>query len=132
MAHERLRRQPGFPEVFSEVLNDFADLLRKELNLARAELSSNMSAKLSGTIWLSLAGVLALAALALLLGAVVAWITTFEISLHVAFMMVAAGVAVLAAFAYFAGRTKAKRELAPRRTINQVEQDIETIKEQLI
>jgi ketopantoate reductase len=131
MAPDRLRQQPGLPEVFSEVLSDFADLLRKELNLARAELSSNMSAKLRGTIWFCLAGALALAALALLLGAVVAWITTFEISLQVAFMIVAAGVAVLAAIAYLAGRTEAKRELAPRRTINQVKQDIETTKEQL-
>ena len=90
-----------------------------------------MSAKLRGTIWFSLAGVLALAALALLLGAAVAWITTFGISLHVAFMIVAAGVVVLAAIAYLAGRTEAKGEFAPRRTINQVKQDIETTKEQL-
>ena len=131
MARERLSRQQGFPEVFSEVLSDFADLFRKELNLARAELSSNMSAKLRGAIWFSLAGLLALAALALLLGAAVAWITTFGISLHVAFMIVAAGVVVLAAIAYLAGRTEAKGELTPRRTINQVKQDIETTKEQL-
>ena len=37
MARERLSQQTGLPEVFSEVLSDFADLLRKELNLARAE-----------------------------------------------------------------------------------------------
>jgi hypothetical protein len=131
MARERLSQQPGLPEVFSEVLSDFADLFRKELNLARAELSSNMSAKLRGAIWFSLAGVLALAALALLLGAAVAWITTFEISLQVAFMIVAGGIVVLAAIAYFAGRAEAQRELTPRRTINQVKQDIETTKEQL-
>jgi uncharacterized membrane protein YqjE len=131
MARERLSQQPGLPEVFSEVLSDFADLLRKELNLASAELSSNMSARLRGLIWLGLAGVIALAAFALILGALVAWITTFEISLHVAFMIVAAGVAVLAAIAYLAGRTEAKAELKPRRTINQVRQDIETAKEQL-
>jgi hypothetical protein len=131
MERERLSQQPGLPEVFSEVLSDFADLFRKELNLARAELSSNMSAKLRGVIWFSLAGVLALAALALLLGAAVAWITTFEISLQVAFMIVAGGIVVLAAIAYFAGRAEAQRELAPRRTINQVKQDIETTKEQL-
>ena len=131
MARDRVSQQPGLPEVFSEVLSDFADLLRKELNLASAELSSNMSARLRGIVWVGLAGVLALAAFALILGALVAWITTFEISLHVAFMIVAAGVAVLAAIAYLAGRTEAKAELKPRRTINQVRQDIETAKEQL-
>ena len=32
MARERMR-QPSLPEVFSEVLGDFADLFRKELRL---------------------------------------------------------------------------------------------------
>jgi uncharacterized membrane protein YqjE len=129
MALERVR-QSSLPEALSEVLSDFADLFRKELKLARVELSSNMSARIRGLIWLGLAGVLALAAFALILGALVAWITTFEI-MHVAFMIVAAGVAVLAAIAYLAGRTEAKAELKPRRTINQVRQDIATAKEQL-
>jgi hypothetical protein len=131
MARDRLRQQRSLREAFSEVLSDFADLFRKELNLARAEFSSNMSAKLRGMIWLSVAGVLALAALGLLSGAAVAWINTFEVSLHAAFMLVAAGTAVLAAVAYFAGRTEAKTELSPRRTLDQVKQDIETTKEQL-
>ena len=130
MARERLR-QPSLPEVLSEVLGDFADLFRKELRLARAELSSNISAKLRGGVWLGLAGVFGLLALALLLGALVAWITTFDVSLHVAFLVVAAGVALLAAFAYFAGRNEIQAELTPSRTISQLKQDIETTKEQL-
>jgi uncharacterized membrane protein YqjE len=130
MARERMR-QPSLPEVLSEVLADFADLFRKELRLARAELSSNISAKLRGGVWLGLAGVFGLLALALLLGALVAWITTFDVSLHIAFLVVAAGVALLAAFAYFAGRNEIQAELTPSRTISQLKQDIETTKEQL-
>jgi uncharacterized membrane protein YqjE len=130
MARERLR-QPSLPEVLSEVLSDFADLFRKELRLARAELSSNISAKLRGGVWLGLAGVFGLLALALLLGALVAWITTFDVSLHIAFLVVAAGVALLAVFAYFAGRNEIQAELTPSRTISQLKQDIETTKEQL-
>jgi hypothetical protein len=130
MARERLR-QASLPEAFSEVLSDLADLFRKELRLAKAELSSNVSAKLRGGIWLGLAGLLGLLALALVLGALVAWITTFDVSLHLAFLLVAAGVAVLAALAYFAGRNEAQAELTPSRTISQVKQDIEITKEQL-
>ena len=130
MARERLR-QPSLPEVLAEVLGDFADLFRKELRLARAELSSNISAKLRGGVWLGLAGVFGLLALGLLLGALVAWITTFDVSLHIAFLVVAAGVALLAAFAYFAGRNEIQAELTPSRTISQLKQDIETTKEQL-
>ena len=55
MDRERLR-QPSLPEAVSEVLSDFADLFRKELQLARAELSWNLSHKLRGGIWIGLAG----------------------------------------------------------------------------
>jgi hypothetical protein len=130
MARERLR-QPSLPEAFSEVLSDLADLVRKELQLARAELSSNVSTKLRGGIWLGLAGLFGLAAFALVLGGLVSWITTFDVTLHGAFLIVAAGAGLLAILAYLVGRKAAQTELAPSRTISQVKQDIETTKEQL-
>ena len=130
MAPERLRK-PSLPEVLSDALSDFADLFRKELRLAQAELSSNVSTKLRGSIWLALAGLFALLALALILGGLVAWITTFDVSLHFAFLIVAAGVGLVAVLAYAAGRSEAQAELIPSRTISQVKQDIETTKEQL-
>jgi putative superfamily III holin-X len=130
MARERLR-QPSLPEALADTLSNFADLFRKELQLARAELSSNVSTKLRGSIWLAIAGLFALLALALLLGSLVAWITTFGVSLHFAFLIVAAGVGVGAVLAYFAGRSEAQAELIPSRTISQLKQDIETTKEQL-
>jgi hypothetical protein len=130
MARDRVRRL-SLPDAFSEVLTDFADLFRKELRLARAELSSNLSAKLRGGAWLALAGVLGLLTLALILGAAVAWITTYGISLHFAFLIVAGGVALLAGLSYFAGRTEAQSNLTPTKTISQVKRDIETTKEQL-
>ena len=42
---DRLRKS-RLPEVLSDALSDFADLFRKELRLAQAELSSNVSTKL--------------------------------------------------------------------------------------
>ena len=130
MARERLR-QSNLPETFSQVLGDLADLFRKELRLAGAELSSNVSAKLRGGSWFGLAGVFGLAPLALVLGALVAWITSLDVSLHVAFLIVAAGVGLLAVIAYFAGQKDAQAELTPSRTISQVKRDIEITKEQL-
>ena len=102
MARERLR-QPSLPEVLSDVLGDFADLFRKELRLARAELSSNISAKVRGAVWLGVAGLFGLLALASLLGAAVAWITTFDVSLHIAFLIVAAGGRVTGSVCLFRG-----------------------------
>jgi hypothetical protein len=130
MTPERLR-QPSLPEAISDTLNDFADLFRKELQLARVELSSNVSTKLRGGLWLGIAGLFALLALALILGGLVAWITTFDISLHFAFLIVAAAMGLVAVLAYAAGRTEAQSHLAPSRTISQVKRDIETTKEQL-
>jgi uncharacterized membrane protein YqjE len=130
MAHERFN-QPSLPEALSDVVSDLAELFQKELRLARAELSSNISTKIRGGIWLGIAGLLGLLALILILGALVAWIVTFGVSLHLAFLIVAAGVAVIAVLAYYAGRSEAGAEIAPARTMNQVRQDIETAKEQL-
>lgn len=129
MAREQLRQ--SLPEILSEVLGDFADLFRKELQLARAELSSNISTKLRGGVWLGIAVLSALLAVALVLGALVAWLATFGVSLHVAFLMVAVGMALLAVFAYLAGRDQIQTDLTPLRTINQVKQDIQITKEQL-
>jgi len=130
MARDRLR-QPSLPEVLSEVLGDFADLFRKELRLARAELSTNISAKMRGGVWLGLASLFAHLATALVLGALVVWITTFEVSLQAAFLIVAGGTALLAVIAYFAGRNEMQADLLPLRTIRQVKQAVETTKEQL-
>jgi uncharacterized membrane protein YgcG len=125
-------RKPSLPEVLSAALSDFADLFRKELRLAQAELSSNVSTKLRGSIWLAIAGLFALLALALILCSLVAWVTTFGVSLHFAFLIVAAGVGLAAVLAYAAGSSEAQAELVPSRTISQVKEDIETTKEQLI
>ena len=129
MARERLRH--SLPDALIDVVSDFADLFRRELRLARAEMSSNLSAKLRGSVWLIIAGLLGLLTLALILGALVAWITTFDVSLHSAFLIVAAVMGALAALTYLAGYNEAQGRLLPSRTMRNLEQDIETTKEQL-
>ena len=130
MNRERLKH-PTLPEAFSEVLSDVAELFRKELRLAKAELASNVSTKLRGGIWLAITGLLGLAAFALVLGSLVSWVATLDISLPAAFLIVAAGVGLAAILTYLAGRKDAERALAPSRTIRQVKQDIDITKEQL-
>ena len=130
MNRERLKH-PTLPEAFSEVLSDVAELFRKELRLAKAELASNVSTKLRGGIWLAITGLLGLAAFALVLGSLVSWVATLDISLPAAFLIVAAGVGLAAILTYLAGRKDADKALAPSRTIRQVKQDIDITKEQL-
>ena len=64
MAADRLR-DSMLPNAFSNVLSDIADLFQKELQLAKAELSSRLATKLRGGVWMLVA-----AALLLLAGAV--------------------------------------------------------------
>ena len=101
------------------------------MRLARAELSEKIATKLQAGIWISVAGVLALIAGLLIVQAVVFGIASYGIALHWSCLIVAGVLAAIAVMSFFKGRSDAKEELAPTRTINQVKQDIATAKEQL-
>lgn len=130
MALERLK-DAALPHVVSSVVADLADLFQKEMRLARAELSAKISTKIQAGVWMSVAGVLGLIAALLVVQAAVFAIASYGIALHWASLIVAAVAAVLALIFFFKGRSDAKEELAPTRTINQVKRDIAIAKEQL-
>jgi hypothetical protein len=130
MAHERLK-SATLPHALSEVITDIAALFQSELRLARAEISSKISRKLTGGIWMSGAGVLGVMASFIVVQAVIFAIASYGIAMHWSCLMVATGLAALAAIAFFKGRADAQQDLTPRRTIHQIKRDISTAKEQL-
>jgi hypothetical protein len=130
MALDRLK-DGSLPDALSSVVGDLADLFQKEMRLARAELSAKLATKLQAGVWMSAAGVLGLVAALLVVQAAVFGIASYGIALHWASLIVAGAVAVLAAAFFLKGRSDAKEELAPTRTINQVKRDIATAKEHL-
>jgi uncharacterized membrane protein YqjE len=130
MAHERLK-DSTLPHTMSEVVADLADLFQKELRLAKAEISSKISTKISAGIWASAAAVLALMAVFIVLQAIIFAIASYDIAMHWSCLIVAAGLAVLAAVAFLKGRADAREDLTPGRTIHQIKRDISTAKEQL-
>jgi hypothetical protein len=130
MALDRLK-DCSLPNALSSVVGDLADLFQKEMRLARAELSAKLATKLQAGVWMSAAGVLGLVAALLVVQAAVFGIASYGIALHWASLIVAGAVAVLAAAFFLKGRSDAKEELAPTRTINQVKRDIATAKEHL-
>ena len=89
MAADRLR-DLMLPNAFSNALSDIAVLFQKELQLAKAEFSSKLTTKLRGGVWMLAASALFLLAGAIFSEALVIWITTFGIALHVACLIVAA------------------------------------------
>ena len=89
MAADRLRNSM-LPTAFSNVLSDMADLFQKELQLAKAELSSKLTTKLRASVWMLAAAALVLLAGAVFSAALAIWITTFGIGLHIACLAVGA------------------------------------------
>lgn len=130
MALDRIR-DAALPNVVSGVVADLADLFQKEMRLARAELSAKIATKIQAGVWMSAAGVLGVIAALLAAQSAVLGIASYGIALHWASLLVAGFVALIAALLFIKGRSDAKEELAPTRTINQVKRDIATAKEQL-
>jgi hypothetical protein len=116
MAHERLRNS-GLAQALTDLLADLADLLRKELQLAKTEITEKIVSRLRASVWMVVAGVLGMVAALLLVEA--------------SCLLVAAVLAAAAAAAFFQGRAAAQDELLPTRTAKQISQDIKTAKEQL-
>jgi uncharacterized membrane protein YqjE len=124
-------KNSALPHALANAVGDLADLLQKEIYLAKAELSENLSAKLRASLWIGIAAGLGTIALLLVIQGAVFGIATFGIPLHWSCLIVAAVLAAAAAAAYSKGRADANEELIPSRTIRQVKQDIATAREQL-
>jgi hypothetical protein len=123
MAHERVS-STRLAQALAEAAEDFADLVQKELQLAKAELSSNLTAKVHAGLWIVAGTMLSGLALLLALQAAVFAISSYGVPLHWSFLFVASVTAVLGAVALLAGRVGAYRPLIPRRTLHQLQQDV--------
>jgi apolipoprotein N-acyltransferase len=130
MAHERLWNS-GLTRALTDLFADLADLLRKELQLAKTEITEKITSRLHASVWMVVAGVVGLVAALLLVEAAMFAIASFGLALHWSCLLVAAVLAAGAAAAFYHGRSIAEDELLPTRTVKQVTQDIKTAKEQL-
>lgn len=130
MSHERLTNAT-LPHTLAEIVADLADLIQKELRLAKAEISSKISTKLTAGIWMAAAGVLGLMAALVLVQAIIFAIASYGLAMHWSCLLVAAGLGVLALLVFFKARADAREDLTPGRTIGQIKRDISAAKEQL-
>jgi hypothetical protein len=130
MTTERLRASP-LPRALSDVVVDVADLVQKEMRLARAEIGEKLSNKLRAGAWMLIAAAVALIAFLMLIEGLALWIATFGVSLYASHWIIGAALALISVLAYFAGRADARESLAPERTIHQVNRDLRETKERL-
>jgi hypothetical protein len=119
------------PTAFTNVLSDMAELVQKELQLAKAEFSSKLTTKLRGGAWMLAAAALFVLAGATFSAALAIWIGTFGIALHLACVVVGAVLLALASIAFIAGRADVNDDLTPTRSIHNLKEDVRTTKEQL-
>jgi hypothetical protein len=130
MAREALQDSPLITAL-RDLATDVSDLLRKEIRLAKAEVTEAIAGRVRAGVWMVGAGLLGLVALLLLVQALVFGIASLGIGLHWASLIVAALLGGLAAGSFFYGRSFANASTAPTRTSRQINADITAIREHL-
>ena len=117
--------------ALSDVIGDLADLVQMEIRLAKTELSTKLSQKLVGGIWLGVAGVIGLLAVLVLVEAAIFAIASYGVGLHWSCLIIAGALAILGGAAFAKGRADAQVELSPTHSLHQIQRDIAVAKEQL-
>jgi hypothetical protein len=130
MALDRLQNS-SLTRALTDLLADLAELVQKELQLAKTEITEKITARLRASVWMVVAGVLGMLAALLVVEAAVFAIASFGLALYWSCLLVAAVLAAGGAAAFYHGRSMAEEEFLPTRTARQISQDIKTAKEQL-
>jgi cytochrome c biogenesis protein CcdA len=129
MAHESLR-DSGLVRAATDLFADLSDLIQKEIRLARAEIVHKLSVNVRGGIFMAVAGVIGFLAVIFILEGITFGIVAAGLAAYWACFIVAAGLLVIAAGVFIAGRSQAEADLAPR-TTRQLGATLRTAKEQL-
>lgn len=117
--------------TLADTLGDFSDLIAKQIQLAKAELTANINSRLLASVWFIAAALLFLLAALLVIEAAVFSIASMGIALHWASLIVAAALAAIGAGLLFYARSAARDALIPERSVRQISRDIIAAKEQL-
>jgi hypothetical protein len=131
MTHETYGRASAV-SLIADAFNDLSDLVRKEMRLASAEMSSAVTSSIRAIVVLMIGGAFLFMALLMAMGGLALVIVNYGFSLHAASFMVAGGIAVagLVLILYARARISA-RHLAPTRAAGQMREAIRTAKEQM-
>jgi hypothetical protein len=120
------------PSILTDLLSQFALLLRKEGELARTEMSEKMTQVAVGLGMLVAGAVLIMPALVVLLFATVAALDDAGMSSSAAALLVGGAVLLLGLILILIGMGRLKaRKLVPRKTIHQLQEDVSVAKRQV-
>jgi hypothetical protein len=130
MAHDHLR-DSALMRAVTDLVQDLADLVHKELRLARAEIAHKLTLGVHAGIRMAVAAVLAIVGVLLVIEGVVFALAATGLPLHWSCFVVAAILLVAAAIAFYSGRAAGTEDWTPVRTVRQFNETIRTAKEHL-
>ena len=110
---------------------DLADLVQKELRLARSEIVQKLTLGLQAGAWFAIAAALGFFAVVLILEALVFGIAAAGVPLWGSCLMVAFVLSVVAAVAFHYARRQSSQDMTPVRSARQFTRAIGTVREQL-
>jgi len=122
--------QRSVAELVGDVVNQFTKLIRNEMAIARAELTTKATEAALGAGFLIGGALLLIPAIVLLLMALAAWLVELGLSASVADLIAGVvGLLISGALAYV-GKTKLSLDhLKPKRTMSEIERDIAAVKD---
>ena len=124
-------RNSALVRTVADVLEALPDLFRKEIRLAQAEFSEKIKDGVKASVWMMVAGFLALISFFILIEAAIFAIASLGVALHWSCLIVAAVIGAGAAGSFFYGHSTMPDTLVPARSVREVSEDITTVKEQL-
>lgn len=124
--------QASVADLFGNVVTELTTLVRKEVQLARAELGEKVGQAAGAAASLAIGGVLLLAALIILLQALVVLLVRLGVPPGWAEVVVAAVVGLIGYLLLRGGLNRLKASnLVPNRTAEQLSRDAAVVKEQV-
>ena len=124
--------QRSVPEIVSDVLNQGTRLFRKEVQLARTEVTEKVGQAISGIVMVLVGAVLLIPALVILLLAGVTAMIDAGMEAHWASLIMGGATLLVGIVVAMVGMNRLKAgNLAPTRTIEQLQRDAEVAKEQV-
>ena len=127
-----MNQDRSVPALFADLIENVTTLFRKEVQLAKTELSEKTGQVATASTAIAIGGVVLLAALIILLHAIVAWLAYAGLPPHWGFTIVAIVVGVIGYIALQKGINNLKASnLMPTRTVEQLQRDAAVAKEQV-
>lgn len=121
---------PSTPSLIGDALREATDLVKREIDLFRAETAGNLGPLIAGVGLLAAAALFAVIALIMPILALVKWLAVVLGSEALARLIVGGAFILVAIVLAFWGRSKMSISgLEPRRTERQVRQDLEMTRE---